>query len=436
MNPGKVTRLLLASSVLTAIVCSLAPGQDSVMAPVVDASTSDAWIRSLNGNAGSCQGGTCSAPSSPHGFAMMPQPNMAGCSTGCGSSANRANANSLFGSCATGCGSSTGDGNLFGLCGDVDTCTTDCNCGTCVACCKKKCCRVDVFGEFLYLRSRDAEVAYAVPIDGPITPVMGNGIQIGRTALVDMGFEPGFRFGFNLVGGQCSGVFAQWTHFESHTEDFINIGAPDVIRSLVTHPLGANAASDGLQSSAAYDIDFDLVDVGLKTPWKRCCDWGIDLIWGARYGQLQQQFTSSIDVNGSTDVSTTIDFEGVGPQLGFLTQRRLGCKGLFHVYGRGDASFMVGKFDARYRQQDTFAGTVVDTSWESGRIVSQLELEIGVGIASKCGRKRLRAGYMVNSWFNTVRTNEYINAVQQNNPDDLGSRITFDGLVVRGELRF
>ena len=51
-----------------------------------------------------------------------------------------------------------------------------------------------VFGEFLYLRPRNAEVAYAMPVDSLIT-----GTQIGPTAIVDPGYHPGFRVGGNGV---------------------------------------------------------------------------------------------------------------------------------------------------------------------------------------------------------------------------------------------
>ena len=323
--------------------------------------------------------------------------------------------------------------------GNACGCGND-GCGACFPCPppavrQRRMKRFDVFGEFLYLRPRNAEVAYAVPIDGPIAPVNGNGIQIGPTAVVDPDYQSAYRFGFNLVGCGCSSITAQWAQFESSSEDSVNIGVPDVIRSLVTHPLGVNAASDGLQSSAQLDIDFDLIDLIIRTPWKRCQQWHTDLLYGVRYGNLRQGFFSSIDVNGSTDVFTEVDFHGVGPQIGINSIHQIGCSGL-HLYSRGDASFLVGSFDASYLQQDAFAGEVVNTSWESGRIVPLLEMELGFGYATCGGRFHLRGGYAVNAWFNAVRTDEYIHAVQVNNPDGLGSGITFDGVVVRGEFRF
>jgi hypothetical protein len=303
------------------------------------------------------------------------------------------------------------------------------------SCGKTRRMRLDVWGEYLYLRPRNAEVAYAVPIDGPIAPTNGNGIQIGPTGIVDMDYQGGFRLGFNVMGPNCTGIMTQWTRFESHDNDAVNIAAPNVIRSLVTHPLGIDAASDGLQSTAELDIDFDLVDLSFRLPWKKSQRWCAEVLWGLRYGGLNQQFTSSIDFNGTTTVDTDIDFQGVGPRIGLLAQRRIGCHGIY-AYSQGDASFLVGTFDAEYTQRDTFAGLVVDNSWEAGRIVPQLDYELGIGVMSPGGRCRIRAGYIVSAWFNTVRTNEFINSVQTNNQDNLGDGISFDGLTVRAEMRF
>ena len=307
-----------------------------------------------------------------------------------------------------------------------------CPCGACNGARSR---RIDVFKELLYLQSRNVEVAYAVPVDGPITPTQGNGIQIGRTALAQMNYEPGFRIGANFYGPNCNGLMFQWAHFESHNPDQINTTAPDVIRSLVTHPLGIDAASDGLLATADYDIDFDLVDLAFRFPYRKCNNWCAEVIWGLRYANLNQEFESTIDFNGTTVVDTDIDFNGVGPQVGLSAQRRFGCS-CFYAYSQGLASFLVGKFDADYQQRDSFAGVVVDTSWNSDRIVPILEYELGVGVMSRNGRLRVRAGYLVGAWFNAVRTDEYINAVQANNPDGLGDGLSFDGLTLRTECRF
>lgn len=311
----------------------------------------------------------------------------------------------------------------------------DANACACVACCPTRRWRFDVWKEFIYMRSRNTEVAYAVPVDGPVVPMLGNGIQIGPTGVMEIQHETGFRIGASIYGPNCNGLMGQWAHFQSHDNDVIKTTAPDVMRSLVTHPLGNNAASDGLTATADLDIDFDLVDLAFRMPWKKSRRWCAEVIWGLRYGSLNQEFTSTIDFNGTTTVDTDIDFNGIGPRVGMLAQRRIGDCGIY-AYSQGDASFLVGSFDAEYRQRNTFSGLVVDNSWESGRVVPQLDYELGVGVMSPGGRCRIRAGYMVSAWFNAVRTNEFINSVQTNNQDSLGDGISFDGFIVHSEMRF
>ncbi len=67
-----------------------------------------------------------------------------------------------------------------GNCGDL-ACGGGCGASRCAQ-------RVRLYSEYLYLRGRNVEVPYAVPIDGAIAPVLGNGIQIGPTALADMDY--------------------------------------------------------------------------------------------------------------------------------------------------------------------------------------------------------------------------------------------------------
>jgi hypothetical protein len=317
--------------------------------------------------------------------------------------------------------------------GELGTVCCGTPCCPCQRCCRRM--RLIGFADYLYLRPRNAEVPYAVPIDGPVTPTLGNGIQVGPTAVVDPDYNSAWRVGFGIRGCCGSTLYTQWTKFESNSFDNVAVAPPDLVRSLVTHPLGNDVATDGLQASANLDVDFELIDLGLRTPWKCCRGWKTEAIWAVRYGRLEEDFLSSIDVNGSTDVATAINFDGVGPQIGLATCRQLGCCG-FYLYGLGDASFLVGTFDASYQQSDAFAGTQVFTSWEAGRIVPLLELELGLGWCTPGGRFHIHGGYLVNSWFNAVRTDEYIKAVQFNDPDGLGSGITFDGLVIRTELQF
>jgi len=109
------------------------------------------------------------------------------------------------------------------------------------------------------------------------------------------------------------------------------------------------------------------------------------------------------------------------------------------IYGKSSASFVAGEFRGRYTQSSDVDPIIVDTSWKAGRIVSILDLELGAGWQSACGRWRLSGGYMVSGWFNAIPSNQWIQSVQTNNFVGLGSNInaiTFDGLTTRLDYRW
>lgn len=308
-------------------------------------------------------------------------------------------------------------------------------------CCNDKCCpwywqhRTGLFGELMYLRPRDVEVAYAVPVDGPVAAVNGNGIQIGPTALVDPDYSAGFRVGFAYALDCESSLAGTYWNLRTNTTDDISIDAPDVIRSLVSHPLGANAATDVLAANAELDVDFDIVDADYRAIiW---CEprWVVNGVLGARYGQLTQDFRSSFSRNGVTQVNTDLDFDGGGIRLGLDGQRAFRRPG-WAAYGKATANFLGGEFRGKYQQIDAFQQTVVDTDWSSGRIVTILDLELGVVWIGPSGRFRFQAGYLASSWLNAVATDEFIKSVQANDFTHLGDTITFDGLTARVEFRF
>ncbi|NMC20139.1 MAG: hypothetical protein GYA33_06925, partial [Thermogutta sp.] len=120
-----------------------------------------------------------------------------------------------------------------------------------------------VWGEVLYLRPSDADVPWAVPIDGAIV-AGGVPVQVGRLANADIDYNLGFRFGVGRAMDECSSVGASYTFFESHTDDGIETNAPLVLRSLVSHPATDSASADFLRGSASNDVDFQLIDADYR----------------------------------------------------------------------------------------------------------------------------------------------------------------------------
>jgi len=331
---------------------------------------------------------------------------------------------------------------------DSSTYNAASSCNACNAVGRECCCccdcwghRVAVWGEGLYLKARDAEVAYGVPIDGPIAPQPADfPIQIGRVGVVDQDYEPGFRFGVGFVLDGWSSLNVQYSRLESVSADRIETAAPNVIRSLVSHPGTLTAAQDFLVAHASHAIQFDLIDVDYRRVISCETDHQLLLLAGVRYGQLSQNFAADFINNGTETVLTEIDFDGVGLRLG-MEGERYSRGGRLLVYGKAAANLLAGTFTADYRQFQSYDPEVVNTTWEAGRIVPVMELEAGIGLQSPCKTWRVTSGYVYNSWSNFVKTDHFIKAVQHNNfvepaGDELDQTLTFDGFVLRVEGRF
>jgi hypothetical protein len=328
----------------------------------------------------------------------------------------------MAGGPACGAGVSCGDG--CGGCG-----------GGCGGCCQGWCHRVNVFGEFLYLRARNAEVAYAVPIDGGLLP--GDPvIQTGPVEVVDPDGQAGFRIGAGFTLDECSQIVATYSYINSTTTDAVTLpGTGDVLRSLVSSPI--NIATDGLDAAAALDIQFDLIDLDYKGLFAFCDDYKLNYLVGVRYASLDQDFASISATNGIAGVVSDVEFEGVGLRLG-LEGERYGRNRQWFVYGKSAVSFIGGEFRTAYQSFDQGDALITDTSWRSGRIVTITDLEVGVGWRNHCDNFRVSLGYMYSFWHNTVMTREWINAVQENNfvdpSDNFEGLLTFDGLTIRAEV--
>ena len=332
--------------------------------------------------------------------------------------------------------------------GSCDSCDS-CGCGGGAACgATCGCCgwnnRGLIYGDFLYLRARSAEVAYAVPINGPITgqPNPPPGIQVGRVGVLDPDNSAGFRAGATFFASECNSISAQYTYFHSNSNDSITINPnlqPGVIlRSLVTHPGTFNAQTDWLDGRANGGVDYRLGDIDYRHLFYCNTTTYINWLAGVRYGELRQDFHARFSAIGTEDVRTQVNFYGTGPRFG-IEGRKLLPNSQFFGFGRAYASFLGGEFKARYTENRSFDPVVVDTAWKASRVVSILDLEVGVGWRNECDNFRLYAGYLVSGWYNVLKTNEWIDAVQRNNfvnpnrsaPDSV---MTFDGLMARAEV--
>jgi hypothetical protein len=288
----------------------------------------------------------------------------------------------------------------------------------------------------LYLRPRNKELAYAVPIDGDIdAQYRGFPVQIGPVAVLDPDYSPGFRIGFSKYLSEVSSLGAQYTWLQTHTEHSVATSAPNVLRSLVQHPGPFAAPTDFLSASASYDVDFQIVDLDYRLLLLSGPCHEVTLIGGLCYAHERQEFASRFENSGVEAVATDIVFDGGGIRIGLEGERRSARTGLM-AYGRTSARFVAGDFHCEYLQGTGTDPVVVNTSWTAGRVVSILDLELGVGWVSCSGCLRVNAGWMFSGWLNTVNTDRWIQGVHNNNFVDMDNDLAFDGLVVRAEARW
>ena len=317
------------------------------------------------------------------------------------------------------------------------------SCGGCSSCgsmsCGGGCCdpfwshRTGAFFDFLYLRPRNADVAYALPRNGvdPATAVPFGGVS---TANPD--YSPGFRIGANYALDRCSSFQLAYTYFQSETNGSVFANPPLGVHSLVTDPHTYTAASDSLAALSRYNVRFQLVDLDYRRLIAGGSNWYVNYAVGTRYAHLSQLFRESQPIGpGQTSVGTNVNFDGGGSRVGLIGMRKAPTRG-FLIYGKGFADILVGNFRSDYHQINNFQQTQVWTSWKDFRPVPILEFELGGGWTSANNRFQFRAGYYFASWFNTVSTSNYIQAVQTNNYVNVGNAITFDGLVLRGQYNY
>lgn len=331
------------------------------------------------------------------------------------------------------------DGCITDSCGDScgDSCVGGCG-GRCGGC-RTSCCpafwehRNGVFGDYLYAQSSGADVAYAQPRDG--IALLGS-VPVGAVGVVSPDYQSAFRAGGSVRLSRCSSLTGTYSQFESHATDAISTTVPNAIHSFLVYPGTVTAFSGSLNAQASYDVDFRLADADYRRVWWATRCTVVNYLFGARFGQLNQDFVASQIISpGTTSVLTDVEFEGGGARFGLDGEHRWGRSGFFW-YGRGVTSILTGRVRASYLQTNTFSPIQAATSWQDDRVVPVLEYELGLGWQTACGRFRVRTGYFVAAWYNMVTTAQYIQAVQTSNYSDVNDTMTFDGLATRAEFRW
>lgn len=291
-----------------------------------------------------------------------------------------------------------------------------------------------VWGEYLYLRPRGADVIYATPVDGTLV----TSVPVGPQAVAAFGYDSGFRIGGAWAIDRCSSVTATYTWYQASTSDNVSVaGGGSFLRAETVHPSTVNVAADSLAAQALYDFNMQSVDLNYKALlWGGDC-YAVNYLLGLRYARVEQQFGATYSILGTTTVDTNVDFNGFGPRIGFEGERLLGESG-FLVYSKGSVNFLFGSNSADYLQSNIFTGIQAQTGLRETRIVTVPEFELGAGWQSCDGCFRITAGYYLAAWFNMMTTPEYLSNVREspNSFEQQVKTLTLDGLSLRAEWRF
>lgn len=284
--------------------------------------------------------------------------------------------------------------------------------------------RSGVFGEAMLLRARNADVAYAAVVDGTV--------PAGRTGVLDSEFDFGYRLGLIKALDDCHSIVATYSGFISENSDQI---AGPALSKLLIHPDAFNSASDALTASGRTSLDFHIFDLDYRFLLHGSDRSAVNMLIGARYAHMEQEIDAIYQPVGTVDaVTSDIDFDGAGLRLGLDAEHHV--KHGLYGYGRVNASFLAGEFDASYL--NTRDGAYVSSSdFNAARLVTILDLEVGAGwqASQNC---RLSVGYLVSGWFNSITSADWIDGVRDNENHfaDMSQAITFDGFNARAEIRF
>ena len=289
----------------------------------------------------------------------------------------------------------------------------------------------EFFGDFLYIRPRNANVAYGVAA----APAAPTPIQIAQPGIASIDFHPGFRAGFAKTLDDCNAVVATYSHYEGENQDSISSPADNIL-PMVSHPVYAPIPWS--QADSFYRMRFDLADVDFRWTFENQNDTRLSLFAGTRYAVLDQRLNVDFTYQGGVDaqnVHSQINFEGAGLRVGFDGQRRTPFGLMF--YGRTAASLIAGTARCNFTQTSgNIGGPPVDTGYRADRVVPIIDAELGTGVSLLNDRLRITAGYSFSGWFNVVRTDQFIKAVQGNDFTGMHDTLTFDGFVGRVELDF
>lgn len=285
--------------------------------------------------------------------------------------------------------------------------------------------RWTLFGEVLFLSLRNTDTTYATTVDGGGTPV-------GDAGTLSYGYEPGFRIGGHWRMSESVSMKLTYWNYSNSASDTLTTGL-DQLRADLVFPTTPNTNPASVTASADSEFDLNIVDLVYRrrvTPIAQ--NFSLNYQLGGRFVQMDQELNAEYILPATTTVDSVIEFSGGGPRVIIDAERIVG--GRMISYFSIGSSFLMGQFDASYEQDNGAPQAAVEFS--DNRIVPVLEAEVGVGYQSVSGMFRLKLGYHMSAWFNSVSHSSWIDGVQTNSLDDISETLFLDGLTASAEFRW
>ena len=319
-------------------------------------------------------------------------------------------------------------------------CDGGCDAG-CDVSCEPKCCppwwahRTGVSAQWLYLRPGSTDLVYSIEQNNVPLNAFPTG-PVGRTEIENFS---GVRAGLSICASECTSLVLSFSHWEGDDESQIEASGGNILAPQVLHPSRISTGAFSLEDRATHGMDFQLAELAYRHLWRHSAKHAINWKAGLKYGNMEEEFRydqqDAVAV-GLVSLDTNIDFDGFG-LMGGLDFERRSCKTGLSIYGSAVGSALAGDWNANYVDTtDQIGGGSIANEFSDFRITPLLELEVGLAWSSKCGRARVNAGFMTNSWYDALSSRSYINAVQAGQYDDVGETITFSGLALGGTLNF
>jgi len=168
-----------------------------------------------------------------------------------------------------------------------------------------------------------------------------------------------------------------------------------------------------------------------------CPGWDMQFTLGVRVADIDREYRSSIfDAQGGQKSTGQVDgrFIGAGPRVGIQGRRFFGPNGQWYIYGKGSGALLLGNFQRNISRFTVDNGVTLLTTSNGDQRRTIPVTEIELGLAYQPNRWiNFSGGWLFQTWWDL---GAFEAAEASFITLDDSNILSFDGLTIRGELRF